>query len=295
MPAAAPAQGRPPWALAAVLLLVAAALQSAAQVHTQVEILDDSCDSQLDALWGNYTAPPVSPVAGCDRACLSACHDTLYDAIYSEQQQHCPLQTDIVRCFHVYRAQWYSFVEECALFQWGVAVGGAEGEGEGASSTPAAPAADAEAAATPAAEGEAGMTAQPAPAAEAEAGRRRVLLQEAEAALGSNTTSVYNGCFPSFASANDFKKYINGEWVWETDSPAVGITLSVLFFTSLLLLGIGLPKWVKFWKHPRVTGLFKRNKATKLEAPAAEQTPAAAAVDAKDTSSVVEPVAAAAS
>lgn len=70
---------------------------------------------------------------------------------------------------------------------------------------------------------------------------------------------------------------------------------SVLFFTSLLLLGIGLPKWVKFWKHPRVTGLFKRNKATKLEAPAAEQTPAAAAVDAKDTSSVVEPVAAAAS
>ena len=169
----------------------------------QVEILDDSCDSQLEALWGNYTAPPVSPVAGCDRACLSACHDTLYDAIYSEQQQHCPLQTDIVRCFHVraggggggaprvgeaavaaaqhngrsaactrrartacvvdgartcttattpsvplsmpqvYRAQWYSFVEECALFQWGVAVRAPAG----ACMSPAAAAAAAPAAA----------------------------------------------------------------------------------------------------------------------------------------------------
>lgn len=43
----------------------------------QVEILDDSCDAKLQYLWGNYTNPPVAPVAGCDRACLSACYNTL--------------------------------------------------------------------------------------------------------------------------------------------------------------------------------------------------------------------------
>lgn len=43
----------------------------------QVEILDDSCDAKLQYLWGNYTNPPVAPVAGCDAACLSACYTTL--------------------------------------------------------------------------------------------------------------------------------------------------------------------------------------------------------------------------
>ena len=68
---------------------------------TQVEILDDSCDAQLAALWGNYTSPPVAPVAGCDRDCLQACYHTLNWAIYSEKLQDCPTQDAIIACFHV--------------------------------------------------------------------------------------------------------------------------------------------------------------------------------------------------
>ena len=84
--------------LAAVALLLAACT---AQMHTRVEVIDDTCDAQLGYLWGNYTNPPVAPVAGCDRYCLAACQATLEWAIYSEKQQNCPLQTDIIRCFHV--------------------------------------------------------------------------------------------------------------------------------------------------------------------------------------------------
>ena len=84
--------------LAAVALLLAACT---AQMHTRVEVIDDTCDAQLGYLWGNYTNPPVAPVAGCDRDCLAACRVTLDWAIYSEKQQNCPLQTDIIRCFHV--------------------------------------------------------------------------------------------------------------------------------------------------------------------------------------------------
>lgn len=66
-----------------------------------MEILDDSCDAQLEALWQAYQAPPVAPVAGCDEACLNACYTTLHWAVYSEKQQNCPMQEDIIRCFHV--------------------------------------------------------------------------------------------------------------------------------------------------------------------------------------------------
>ena len=80
-------------------LLLAALVHT--QVHTRVEVMDEDGDAQLRYLWGNYTSPPVAPIAACDRECLAACQVTLDWAIYSERQQNCPLQTDIVRCFHV--------------------------------------------------------------------------------------------------------------------------------------------------------------------------------------------------
>lgn len=149
-----------------------------------MEILDDSCDAQLEALWQAYANPPVAPVAGCDEACIQACGTTLNWGLYSEKVQDCPVQEDMVRCFHVsvagagragcsrgragpaepsgsrrlahvccahalhalaavvvdclpclpasmpallpclqvYRAQWLKFVNQCALFQYGVTV-----------------------------------------------------------------------------------------------------------------------------------------------------------------------------
>ena len=85
--------------LAAIVLLLGAGVHT--QMHTRVEVIDDTCDAQLQYLWGNYTNPPVAPIAGCDSKCLAACQVTLDWAIYSEKQQNCPLQTDIIRCFHV--------------------------------------------------------------------------------------------------------------------------------------------------------------------------------------------------
>ncbi|KAL4452449.1 hypothetical protein ABPG75_008111 [Micractinium tetrahymenae] len=271
-------------ALAGVALCALAALAAlqgvSSQMHTQVETLDDSCDAQLDALWQAYAAPPVAPVAGCDEACLQACGTTLNWAVYSEKVQNCPVQEDIIRCFHVYRAQWLKFVNQCALFQYGVAASaGGEGEGGGSSSSSspssaaegsaaaegAAPAAEG---AAPAAEGSA--EASPAPAG---LGRRRVLLQEAEAALGG--VDVSNGCFPTFDSFEEFEEYLNGEYVFATDSSAVGFTLSALYFSSLLLLGIGLPAWAKPWKKIK----WGKRKATQLPAPTAPQTPAQEAVE----------------
>ena len=94
--------GLPAVVAASLLLLLCTWLQGVhTQVHTRVDVLTDSCDSQLTWLWGNYSSPPVAPVAGCDTACLAGCGSTLDEAIYSEKVQHCPLQTDIIRCFHV--------------------------------------------------------------------------------------------------------------------------------------------------------------------------------------------------
>lgn len=84
---------------AALLLLLLQGTHS--QMHTTVEVMNDSCDAQLQSLWNNYTSPPVSPVAGCNQSCLAACYDTLNWAIYSEKKQDCPYQTDIIRCMHV--------------------------------------------------------------------------------------------------------------------------------------------------------------------------------------------------
>ncbi|PRW57202.1 hypothetical protein C2E21_3858 [Chlorella sorokiniana] len=276
----------PIWALAVLAVALAALVGHGvrSQVHTQVEILDDSCDARLQYLWGNYTNPPVAPVAGCDRACLSACYTTLNWAIYSEAKQDCPHQTDIIACFHPYRAQWYDFVKDCALFQWGASGSSAEGEGESgssssttsssSSSTAAEGSAAAEGAAptTTAAEGSAAAEgAAPSPPVAANLGRRRVLLQEAEAALGDGTVNVYNGCFPGFKDVEEFEDYMDGKYQFPSDSAAVGITLSVLFFSSLVLVGFGLPKFVKqplVKAKNKVKGWFVRRPAPpKLQPP----------------------------
>lgn len=101
---AAPAmlQRRSLVALAALAALAACLLPLGhSQVHTQVEILDDTCDAQLQELWFLYTAPPTAPVAGCDRDCLAACYKTLQWGIYSEKQQDCPTQDAMIACFYV--------------------------------------------------------------------------------------------------------------------------------------------------------------------------------------------------
>lgn len=98
---ASPARGGLWAAAAALLLLLLLGGTSLAQMHTTVESFDDSCDAQLQALWSNYTAPPVAPVAGCNATCLSACYDTLNWALYSEKMQNCPHQDEIIRCMHV--------------------------------------------------------------------------------------------------------------------------------------------------------------------------------------------------
>ena len=88
-------------ALAALATLLLALDATRSQMPTNVETLSDTCDEQLDSLWGNYTNPPVSPVAGCNKSCLASCYDTLNWAVYSENMQDCPLQKDIIRCMHV--------------------------------------------------------------------------------------------------------------------------------------------------------------------------------------------------
>ncbi|KAL4450126.1 hypothetical protein ABPG77_010795 [Micractinium sp. CCAP 211/92] len=273
-------------ALAGVALCVLAALAAltgvSSQMHTQVEILDDSCDAQLEAIWQAYAAPPVAPVAGCNETCIQACGTTLNWAIYSEKVQNCPMQEDIVRCFHVYRAQWLKFVNQCALFQYGVTVA-AESESEGSSGgSPSSPAAEGGSTPEGAVEGaapaegsvEGAAPVEGAATAEGAAGRRRVLLQEAEASLGGGV-DVSNGCFPTFDSFQEFEEYINGEYVFATDSSAVGFTLSALYFSSLLLLGIGLPAWAKPWKKIK----WGKRKATQLPAPAVAPTPAQEVAD----------------
>jgi hypothetical protein len=84
-------------AVALLLLLIG----THSQMHTQVDIFDDTCDAQLQGLWNSYTSPPVAPVAGCNTTCLAACYTTLNLAIYSERKQNCPLQADIIHCMHV--------------------------------------------------------------------------------------------------------------------------------------------------------------------------------------------------
>lgn len=87
--------------------LVGAASPPTPALPLQVEILDDSCGAQLTALWQAYEAPPVAPVAGCDEACIQACGATLKWGLYSEKVQDCPMQEDMIRCFHVsWTAGW---------------------------------------------------------------------------------------------------------------------------------------------------------------------------------------------
>ncbi|KAL4853084.1 hypothetical protein ACK3TF_005868 [Chlorella vulgaris] len=290
------------------------------QMHTTVEVFDDSCDAQLQSLWNNYTAPPVWPVAGCDKACLAECYTTLDQAIYSEKKQHCPLQVDIIRCMHVYRATWEKFVSDCALFEYGTS-SGAEGEGEGGGSSSstssegeAAPATSEGAAATSegaaatsegaaaTSEGQAATSeGQAAPATSAgeasasQGGRRRVLLQEAEAALGASGVDTYNGCFPNFKNASEYEMYINGEYVFATSSSTAGIVLSVFFYLGLLLVGLGLPAFIKgptkkgwAWTKSKIVGVFERKRPVPVvEPPAAAVAKPAADKPAEDSAVAV--------
>jgi hypothetical protein len=68
----------------------------------------------------------------------------------------------------------------------------------------------------------------------------------------------------------DFEEYINGEYVFASPSSAVGITLSVLFYICLLLLGAGLPKFIKAPLGKLKATLFgcgRRSKVQHLEPP----------------------------
>ncbi len=46
------------------------------------------------------------------------------------------------------------------------------------------------------------------------------------------------GCFPVFKDAEDFEKYIDGEWQYSSYSNAAGIALSVAFFVGLVALAL---------------------------------------------------------
>lgn len=75
--------------------------------------------------------------------------------------------------------------------------------------------------------------------------------------------------------------------------PLPGSFCSALYFSSLLILGIGLPAWAKPWKKANWAKLncFKRRAENKLPAPAT-QPPAAAAVDAPAEEPAAVPAAA---
>ncbi len=46
------------------------------------------------------------------------------------------------------------------------------------------------------------------------------------------------GCFPPFENAEDFEKYIDGNWDFEGSSNAAGIALSCVFFVGLAGLAL---------------------------------------------------------
>lgn len=46
------------------------------------------------------------------------------------------------------------------------------------------------------------------------------------------------GCFPDFQNVEDFEKYIDGYWQYNSPSNAAGIGLSVAFFVSLVGLAL---------------------------------------------------------
>jgi hypothetical protein len=208
------------WALA--LALAAAAAPAARAATGQATEFADlrlacaeqdpaacECQNRLEAVFANYTAP-VSQFLDCDTACLRACEATLRVAVVAETAASCPRQTDIQRCLRVFSEEWLAYVSQCELFRWSVAYanGGEDLEGGAA------------------AEGEA-------------ASGRRLLAAASEGEGEGEGGGAGAGCFPAMTSAEDFARYVNGEF-WASYQPgdaAWGTVLSVLFWTGLAALG----------------------------------------------------------
>lgn len=58
------------------------------------------CQVQLDQLWSNYTNPAYT-FTSCDANCLADCKETLEEAMYETQIEHCPPQSSITSCLQV--------------------------------------------------------------------------------------------------------------------------------------------------------------------------------------------------
>jgi len=103
-----------PWMVPLLALsLVLAPGSAAAEMSTEATSLNGTCSERLNAIWSKYSAPTTFP-EGCDAACLAACHATLQDAVYADKARDCPLQDDIVRCFHVSdTCRWGSTTARC--------------------------------------------------------------------------------------------------------------------------------------------------------------------------------------
>lgn len=61
------------------------------QMHTTVEVFDDSCDAQLQSLWNNYTAPPGTPTFA------SICYGPLRHSIVSPCNLQCGRWRDVTK------------------------------------------------------------------------------------------------------------------------------------------------------------------------------------------------------
>lgn len=89
--------------------------------------------------------------------------------------------------------------------------------------------------------------------------------------------------------------YINGEYVFATSSSTAGIVLSVFFYLGLLLVGLGLPAFIKgptkkgwAWTKSKIVTVFKRKRPVPvLEPPAAAVAKPAADKPAEDSAVAV--------
>eukprot|EP00887_Chlorella_sp_A99_P002191 scaffold21.g2191.t1 len=195
------------WRLALAALaatLAARTVLAQPNMHSNVATLDEHCEETLDKIWGLYTSPNASK-DGCNSACLTACQQTLNTALWEQDSEDCPPQSEIQQCFAYYSDTWTAYAAQCGLFAFGTedAAAGASAEGEGSGS------------------------------------RRRRLQQEAEgAAYDGVSASMAGGCFPPFEDIEEFESYVAGTYQFVTESNSVGIVLSVLFFVGLASIGV---------------------------------------------------------
>ena len=95
------AQLRQSLVIAATVALVAWIAHGQTNMHTTIRTLDQTCEDLLSNLWARYNNASAAQVDGCDAACLQQCKQTLSDALWADQVQDCPPQSDIQRCFKV--------------------------------------------------------------------------------------------------------------------------------------------------------------------------------------------------